>query len=184
MRTPPKVGERGYERLAFEDYRTPAWVTDLLLAHFELRGTVWEPACGGNDMVMAIRAHGYKVRASDIRGTPPEDFLGHLTTGQKLVFGSVVTNPPFAAAQEFIERALEVTEAQRGMVAMLLAFPYDTAIKTRGHLFKHLAFDAKMPLGRRVQWVGFGDKATARENHAWFVWDWARAPGPARIIYP
>jgi hypothetical protein len=49
--------ESGYERKALDQYETPPWVTLALVPHLpEITGAVWEPACGGNKMVAALRA--------------------------------------------------------------------------------------------------------------------------------
>jgi hypothetical protein len=48
---------RVYERKALDQYDTPSWVVTLaLVPHLpEIKGVVWEPACGGGKMVAALR---------------------------------------------------------------------------------------------------------------------------------
>jgi hypothetical protein len=63
-------------------------------------GKIWEPACGSGKMVAALRQAGFEVVGTDIiRGV---DFLHHAT---EIGVSAIITNPPYALAREFIERA-------------------------------------------------------------------------------
>ncbi len=180
-------GGEGYERIAHDAYRTPGWVTELLLKHVCFEDVVWEPAAGEGHMAAVLRAHGLGVMTSDIRrcGTDcdGEDFLGIWNTPLgRTDIRAIVTNPPFSHAEGFIRRGLEITAVTGGKVALLLAYEYDTALKARGDLFKKQPFACKIVLGQRIRWVGLDDRASPRQNHAWYVWDWRRTESP-RIIY-
>lgn len=182
-RAVPKIGEAGYERVAFDNYRTPPWVTELLCAKVRLRNPIWEPCVGDEDMQKVLEDQGYHVTGTDIRDPDyPLDFLGTLPFGNFRGFQSIVTNPPYVHAEAFIRRALDLTKETDGQVVMLLGFEFDTAA-SRMDLFKHPAFAAKLTLGKRITWLGFEEKASPRQNHAWFIWDWQYA-GPPRLIYP
>jgi hypothetical protein len=94
---------------------------------------------------------------------------------------AIVSNPPYALAQEFIEHALELMKPCRGIVAMLLRTDYDHA-KTRQHLFSNCpAFAKKIVLTRRIVWFE-NEKAAPSFNHAWFVFD-HRHSGPPTLAY-
>lgn len=179
-------GGEGYARIAHDAYQTPAWVTELLLKHVAFESVVWEPAAGEGFMARPLKAAGLDVFTGDIRkcGTNDDrvDFLGLWNARDMTEVRAIITNPPFSHAEGFIRRALEITAVTGGKVAMLLPYEYDTALKARGDLFKDRPFACKIVLGRRIRWVGFEDKASPRQNHAWYVWDWHRAESP-RIIY-
>jgi hypothetical protein len=200
-RKPPKRGEKGYERVEFDNYRTPPWVTNVLLDHVTVPRHVWEPAAGDLDMVKALRGRGHVVYASDIRVLPgldraPCDFAGGVDWSLPLMRGeipkppAVITNPPYmqGVLRAFVERALAVTEETRGMVAMLLPYESD-APKIRRDLFQHPAFHAKIVLPHRITWIGLergadGRKKGPRQIHAWYVWRWdVPNAGGGRIIY-
>ena len=69
-------------------------------------------------MVAALRQAGFDVVRNDI--TQGVDFLGQAPeTG----VGAIITNPPYALAQEFIERALHFDD----IVAMLLPTNFNHA---------------------------------------------------------
>lgn len=120
----------GYDPSDFEWYLDPTWCTELLLQKEIFDRKVWEPACGQGNMVKALNAAGYDVKATDIREwgpwgagpwvqRTPLDFLGEIPNE---LFGQydIVCNPPYGRAEmakQFIDRALEVT---KGKVAMLL----------------------------------------------------------------
>lgn len=179
----------GRVRQKAEWYPTPAWVTRALFPVLgSARRTVWEPACGEGHMSRVL-ADRFSVVASDIRGDMGRfgsvDFLA-----KGLVpptdFQDIVTNPPYGLggrdAVKFIERALEMTQPQRGRVAMLLKADFDSG-STRTHLFRDCpAFAARVVLLDRIIWFDKGDGQTPSENHIWAVWDW-RHCGPARVIY-
>lgn len=83
---------------------------------------------------------------------------------------SIVTNPPYSLAEEFVRHALDLTRAAGGMVAMLLRHEFDCAA-TRRDLFDMRAFAYRMALTRRPRWIA-GTTGSPRHNFTWFVWDW------------
>lgn len=180
-------GGQGYDRMAHDTYQTPAWVTSLLLDKVAFSDDIWEPAAGEGYISDMLKVRGHKVFTSDIRecGTDCDrlDFLGLWGAIDVGRFRSIITNPPFSHAKGFIRRALEVTKPGVGQVAMLLPYAYDTALRTRGWMFKEAPFACKIVLGKRIQWIGFEHKASPRQDHAWYVWD-CRGDMLPRIIYP
>jgi hypothetical protein len=166
--------DSGYARKERDLYETPEWVTLALAPHIPRSALIHEPAAGSGKMMRAIAKAGYLVTGNDIEtGT---DFL-QTEAAQE----AIVTNPPYALAQEFIEHALKLTWSNFGFVAMLLRTDYDHA-KTRQHLFSgHAAFAKKIVLTKRIQW--FEDsKGQPSFNHAWFIWDW-KHQGPPVLAY-
>lgn len=167
--------DSGYERKERDLYETPGWVTDALRPHVRPVAVVWEPACGGKKMVVALTKWNVAVCASDI--SEGKDFL-LFTTAQAA--DAIITNPPYVLAQEFIQHALDLLKP-RGFVAMLLRTDFDHA-KTRQHLFSGCpAFAKKVVLTKRIKW--FEDsKGQPSFNHAWYVWDWKHS-GPPTLAY-
>ena len=71
---------------------------------------MWEPACGAGHIVNVLRELGHEVSATDIvdRGCPDscvQDFLWEFDDGE-IGDVDIITNPPYATALEFVERAL------------------------------------------------------------------------------
>jgi hypothetical protein len=144
--------ESGYQRKLLDQYETPAWVTRALIPHLpEFTGKVREPACGSGKMVAALRQAGFDVAGRDI--TQGVDFLGQTPeTG----VNAIITNPPYALAREFIERALHFDDTR--IVAMLLRTDFDHAA-SRAHLFAHCDVcqkgraDQAHPMVRGFKWI-------------------------------
>ena len=165
--------DSGYARKTLDAYQTPAWVTEALLPHLPACRVIWEPAAGSGKMVRALEAAGYRVHATDIEGG--NDFLAGPI---ERFAGAIVTNPLYARAVDFIERALAAAD----VVAMLLRTDFDHA-KSRQHLFQHSACAKKLVLTTRIKW--FEDsKGQPSFNHAWFVWDRNHAGLPVLAYGP
>jgi len=167
--------ESGYARKKDDAYYTPEWVTQALISHIPSRvSTIWEPASGRGAIATVLNKAGFKITATDLaRG---DDFFQTRYDVQ-----AVVTNPPFKLANEFIARALLMTERSRGFVAMLLATDFDHA-KGRRHLFGGCPqFAKKIVLTKRIVWFE-PVIASPSSNHAWFCFDW-RHHGPPIIKY-
>jgi hypothetical protein len=167
--------ESGYERKAFDQYETPAWVTLALIPHLPvLGGTVWEPAAGSGKMVAVLRQAGFEVLGTDV--TAGTDFLCSSPQGG---VRAIITNPPYALAREFIEHALRFDAVR--ITAVLLRTDFDHAA-TRAHLFADCpAFAKKLVLTKRIRWIE-GSTGSPSFNHAWFMWDGAHR-GPPKLAY-
>lgn len=172
--------DSGYERKERDSYETPAWVTEVIVKYINENRCVWEPAAGSGKMAEVLRQHGMEVTATDI--TTGDDFLAAQTLRNSYIT-AIVTNPPYALAQEFIEHALRLTEPARGVVAMLLRTDFAHA-RTRQHLFGDCRqFWAKVELTKRIKW--FQDsKGQPSYNHAWFLWSWAHDGVPMLAYEP
>jgi hypothetical protein len=168
--------DSGYERKALDSYETPSWVTLALIPHLPvIGGTVWEPAAGSGKMLAVLRQAGFDVLGTDIAAGV--DFLDSSPQGG---VRAIITNPPYALAREFIERALSLIPAN-GFVAMLLRADFDSA-KTRRHLFADCpAFAKKIVLTKRIRWI---ERSTGSPsfNHCWMIWDRAHR-GPPTLAY-
>ncbi len=112
-----------------EFFPTPPWATRALLHYLapEIAGTVvWEPACGRGDIVKALREARCEVFGSDVEDYGAGfDVVDFLWPGSEAAPGLrpdwIVTNPPFAPANQFVEKALEV--ARQG-VAMFVRLQF------------------------------------------------------------
>lgn len=180
----------GFERQPNEKYYTPAWVVDALLSREMFPGAVWEPAAGDGAMVAALNSKGYDCYASDIEPAAANvwsmDFLAAMSNFG--TYRTIITNPPYGKggrlAVKFIERALEITRPTKGKVAMLLRVDFDSANGRRPIFGGHDAFKAKYVLTKRIRWPNLPQSAAGpTENHAWFVWDWARTCADPIIGY-
>lgn len=165
---PAMLGAPRYARLEDDFYETPEWCTRVLLDWFQFP-KVWEPAAGHGAIARVLAQKGWDVAASDLReggyGQGGIDFLAH----EAPVARDVVTNPPYANAEAFVRKALELTAPSENWVAMLLRNEWDTA-QCRDDLFMpDSRFRAKLILTDRPRWFP-GTKVRPRHAYAWYVW--------------
>ncbi len=97
-------------RQAEDFYRSPPSVTEALLRAERFRGTIHEPACGDGAISEVLRAAGHEVVSQDLvdrgYGEAGVDFMQQ----RKRPDGcdTLITNPPFAYADEFALHALHL----------------------------------------------------------------------------
>lgn len=183
------MGDLGYERREADHYPTPAWVTEavvpFLFEHIEFDAPVWECACGEGKMSDVLKQHFDNVTSTDLydygyaSADAGVDFLAF--KGRMRSRGLLITNPPYGdLAEAFIRKALEITRATDGVVAMLVRHEYDCA-KGRVDLFNKPPFAKKIVLTTRPRWIPDSTGAP-RHSYAWMIFDWAHT-GPATVHY-
>lgn len=153
-------------------YDTPVVAVRALLKAESLPTCIWEPACGTGNIVTILREAGHKVMATDLndRGCPDSidriDFL----LPCNVPCDAIVTNPPFALAEAFVETALE----RAPLVIMLLRLAFYESDR-RTHILENCGlkrihvFRKRLPMMHRAGWQG--RKANSGIAFAWFVWD-------------
>lgn len=173
--------DRGYDL-----YETPACAVHALLDAEQLPdGGVWEPACGRGAIVRVLQERGHRVWATDLvdYGVPEQDMAGRdflLEEGSVPSFiGSIVTNPPYHHAAQFVRHALVLCPR----VYMLLRLGFleskrRSSILDNGWLARVHVFRNRLPMMHRDGWNG--RRATSSIAFAWFVWDRAHT-GPAEL---
>jgi hypothetical protein len=181
----PMLGRSKYERPKGDFFPTPDWCTEVLLRHFTPAGMVWEPACGEGHMSRVIERKGHFVFSTTLYDQGyghgrDVDFLAEKEPMSGIY--SIITNPPYSIADEFVEHAIKLMRARGGAVAMLLRNEWDCA-SSRRHLFMPSAcFDTKIVLTKRPRWIE-GSKGSPRHSYAWYVWDFGLMRGRCRIIH-
>ena len=115
-------------------------------------------------MSRVLEAHGYKVTNRDLADRGYGEVADFLSPENTEWGGDIVTNPPYAFAQEFVEKALAIIPEGR-KVAMFLKLTFLEG-KKRAALFKNYpppkgvgqSFAAAVCLERRL-------RALARQRH-------------------
>jgi hypothetical protein len=167
-------------------YETPECATRALLAVETLpSGAIWEPACGPGAIVRVLRAAGHEVWSTDLvdYGSPDQDQAGIdflMESGSTPYFiGSIVTNPPFKLADQFVRHALLL--CPRVYMLLRLAFLESerrSAILESGWLRRVYVFRKRLPMMHRAGWDG--PRASSALAFAWFCWDRAHR-GPSEL---
>ena len=155
-------------------YATPDVATRKLLEQEKFSEYIWECACGARHISKVLEEYGYKVIDTDVVDRWGNEICDFLTTAKDLRKGvSIITNPPYSKAQEFVENALKfLCEGEK--CAFLLRLQFLEGIKRRK------LFDTNPPktvyvFSKRVQccingefekYKGVGSAIA----YAWFVW--------------
>ncbi len=157
-------------------HQTPGFCTRALLAHEQLSGSIWEPACGQGQIVEELLKAGYSdFFASDLLdgswSDTGYDFLTHEMPGP---IHTIVTNPPYSLAEPFVRRACEVAQRKVCLFMRLLFLESSRGVT----LFSQTGLTRVYVLTQRVN---FRDqKLGGMMAFAWFVWDKA-VPWQGRV---
>lgn len=161
------------DRAEYDYYATDPQAVEMLLQLEPFSPVIWEPACGEGHISKVLSAHGYEVISTDLiyRGFGEPEPMDFLTETFPDFEGDIITNPPYSAGLEFVERALE-TVRPGGKVAMFLKVQFLEG-KRRGELF------AKTP--PRTVYISRSRLACAKNGdfshtekaiaYAWYVWE-------------
>jgi len=158
------------DRAIHDDYPTPPFAVHELLKRENFEGSVLEPCSGKGHIVNALLKDGIEAEAFDIRdeegivGARGVDFLE-----TDCNHDNIITNPPYALAQEFIEKGLSTINKK---MALLLRLSY---LESQGRypLFKSTPikkvyiFSKRLPFWDGDKWNESGGQFT----HAWFIWE-------------
>ena len=164
------TSQKVHKRKESDFYPTPPDVTRALLGFLNLeRGTgVWEPACGDGAISKVLTDNGLCVFSSDLRldsgfGKADVNFLEIPLDARCPDW--IITNPPFALAEEFIRHALTFTPR----VAMLLKSQYWHA-KKRAALFEERPPSDILALTWRPAFLEAERGKSPLMDVVWVVW--------------
>ena len=162
------------ERAAHDYYATDPQAVEMLLALETFSPLIWEPACGEGHISKVLQAHGHDVISTDLiyRGFGDPEPMDFLTETFPDFEGDIITNPPYSAGLEFVERALE-TVRLGGKVAMFLKVQFLEG-KRRGELFAKTPPRTVYISRSRLACYKNGDLSTNPESaiaYAWYVWE-------------
>lgn len=162
-----------HDRADKDYYATEPAATDWLCRLEQFTGPILEPSCGEGHISERLKAAGYEVVSRDLEdrgyGEGGRDFLGGDIEPWP---GDIITNPPYAFAQEFVERALEMVQPGH-KVAMFLKLTFLEG-KRRRDLFKSSppiriwVSSSRLKCAMNGDFENTGGSATC---YAWFVWE-------------
>lgn len=191
---------RGAEREAEDTYITPRWTVERFLEAYEIPqgASVLDPCCAEGELLAELkklrpdlRLYGFELRPEvapalealaangTIEGFSIGDFLASAAQIPSDAFDYVLTNPPYALAQAFVE-ACEKIVKEAAIFLLRINFlgsqdRHSFTVRTRPSLFI---------LPNRPCFTGWGSDAT---EYAWFAYDgigvwYMLALTPAAII--
>jgi len=179
-----------WQRDSLDWYVEPESVTRDLLSVESFVGTVWDPACGGGNIVRAVLASGGEAFGTDIVQRPGEfPFAGcfdFLKQGSGFV-SNIVMNPPFfraKGAEAFIRHALAIT---KGKVAAFVDIRFLAGFERATGLFAEHPPARVWIVTPRVScppgdYLAAGGKAgNGSSDWCWLVWDRTLPPSATQI---
>ncbi len=176
--TPEKGNARssGYAREEHNWYVEEASAVDAILAAENPTGLIYDPAAGGGNIPARCAARGLECLGSDIvdrgAGFPVFDFLTGVLPSRAGDVATVLTNPPFPEAEQFVDRTFSVLpNCRRVIMFHRLAFLEG---KRRGEWFPrvglarvwvHSSRQSLRPAGKAI------DKSGGSVAFAWFTFE-------------
>ena len=163
------------QRIKNDQYSTSYSLTETLLLREDFNEPIFEPACGDKAMVKVLNDYGYNSTEFYDLNTG-QDFMD-----EKETYPSIITNPPFSNAMEFILKCKEVCTDK---FALILPLQYLHGNKR----YHQIWMDKTFPLKRVyvfTRYVLFGEPLrddgkfhTGMISYAFYVWQkgWADAP--------
>jgi hypothetical protein len=143
-----------HERGDADYYATEPAATDWLCKLERFKNPILEPSCGEGHISKQLIANGYEVVSRDLVDRGYGEVADFLFFNNEQWNGDIVTNPPYAAAQKFVEQALNMVRPG-GKVAMFLKLTFLEG-KSRWELFKaappHSCMGQLLALEVRHEW--------------------------------
>ena len=112
-----------HERADKDYYATEPRATELLCEIERFTGPILEPSCGEGHISRVLMTKGYEVVSRDLADRGFGEVADFLSAENTEWEGDIVTNPPYAFAQEFVEKALSIIPEGR-KVAMFLKLTF------------------------------------------------------------
>jgi hypothetical protein len=160
-------------------YETPACAVHALLRHEKLPHTIWEPCAGRGALSRELRAYGHYVVT--------EDLVGYSGADAEIVFGrdflmeriprcrTIVTNPPFKLADQFIRHGLGLGCDVIVLLRLMALEGSSRSDIIDGHLTRVWAGIERLPGMHREGWEG-NKLSNSSAPFAWFVFSAKKKP--------
>lgn len=155
----------GYARAERDLYAEPEWAVEALIAVEDMARQVWDPASGRGTIPNVCNRNGIKAYGTDLSGSC--DFF-HFTACPMPYTRSIICNPPFKLAEEFIHHAVVDLNVEAAAFLLRLAFLEGQA---RRKLFETTPLARVWVFSKRVSMPPPGKKiGGGAVAFAWFVW--------------
>lgn len=160
------------DRADLDFYATAPEAVRMLTEMEQFSGRILEPSCGTGHISEELTKAGYHVTSRDLADRGYGEVADFLAPDNTVWDGDIVTNPPYAFAQEFVEKALDIIPTGH-KVAMFLKLTFLEG-KKRASLF-NVAPPRRIWVSRsRLKCAKNGDFDNAPGSataYAWFVWE-------------
>jgi len=146
-------------------YITPSWATKLLMKYETFGEPILEPAVG-QGMMSNVLKESYDVIGLDINPAfSPDITTDYLSWKPNQLFESIVTNPPYLYAMEYINKSLKILP-EGGKLALLLRLNFLESRERYGFWKEHPPAKIYV-LAERPSFIP--NKTTDSIAYAWFI---------------
>ena len=169
-----KIGvnhNKNHKRAVDDFYSTDPNAIKYLLNYEKFNKNIWEPACGNGNLVNVLKQKSYNVTASDIKNRNCEgQKIKNFLTSKTPFKGDIITNPPYAHAGEFIQKAYELSNQK---VAMFLKIQFLESINRYENIFNKTPPKTVYVFVKRIACYrnNIIDNKPSAVCYAWYVWD-------------
>ena len=150
-------------------FPTPAWATHALIDNERFEGEIWESACGNGAMSEVLALTRQPVTSTDLyaRGYG-EGGIDFLRSNRRAA--NIVTNPPYNAAEGFVEAGLRKADRK---FALLLRLAFLEGANRQRTIFTDAPPSRVWVFSERITFYPAGavQKGSGTTAYAWFVWD-------------
>jgi hypothetical protein len=175
---------RSHAERGLDPYFTPKEAIRALLALEKIPARVFDPCCGNGAILNILEDAGHHVSGVDIHdygwpGTIVKDFLA---SPSDLRGTSIVSNPPYKLAQEFIEKVIGEGSPYH---AWFLRLNFLESMRRKSFFEQHppsrlLVSSRRLPPMHQHGWAG--PKTSSNACYVWYVWDGSPLKMQARLF--
>ena len=170
------------DRVDNDFYATPENAIRAILDNEKLEGSILEPSAGQGHISRLLKEYyPYSeivstdlVQREERFGIPIQGDIDFLTYNFNRKFDNIITNPPFNIAQEFIERALELSNNKVIMFAKIQLLEGNK----RRKMFDNTPLKYVYVFSKRVNPLRNGEELDEKGKpwsstmcFAWFIWE-------------
>lgn len=107
------------ERSKLDYYGTDPNAVRSLLKAEQFAHNVWEPTAGHHNIVNVLKEFNYEVKSTDIFDYGFNDEIVDFLNENNIFEGDIIMNPPYYDAGRFVQKALDLIQPSRKVVAFL-----------------------------------------------------------------
>ena len=167
-----------WERDASDWYVEPAVVSLALFRELPFSSKIWDPACGMGRIAKSAQYCGKHVKMSDIvnRTSDPIEVKDFREFDYRKFDYDIVTNPPFAIAEQFVQHAISMLDVGQ-KAAFLLPLVWMSGFSTKRDWMPNSPLRYIAPISPRPSMppgkvILSGTKpGNGTKDFGWFVWE-------------
>lgn len=163
------------QRAAGDYYTTDPTAVEQFVNHYhnhigDFTDKIWEPACGCGNISKVLEQKGYRVISTDLYdrgyGKSGVDFL---TAELPIDCDTIITNPPYALADDFVKHAMDILP-NHGRYFALMNLSYLAGQKRFKDIYNNGYLHAIHVYPHRINCYKNNEKTghSSPVNYAWF----------------